>query len=141
MGLSGAKRWVGDSPALAVSTCAADLPADFKDRAVGGTLKGHAAAVAVATAVDGARGFEQQQLTLLAASGASLHGSFRVGWRGAFSPLAWNCTSGAVEKALAACGAGPIRVARELGRTDAPSLHLQGAPPAAGSRDPERGGE
>jgi len=115
VGLSGAKRWVGDSPALTISTSAADLPADFKNRAVGGTLKGSAAAVAVATAVDGARGFEQQ-LTLLAVSGASLRGSFRVGWRGTFSPpLAWNCTSGALEKALAACGAGPVRVARVLG--------------------------
>ena len=38
----------------------------------------------------------------------------------------WNCTSSALEKALAACGAGPVRFARKLDRTDAPALHLQG---------------
>ncbi len=37
VGLSGAKRWVGDSPALAVSISATDLPVQFKDRVVGGS--------------------------------------------------------------------------------------------------------
>jgi hypothetical protein len=70
--------------------------------------------VAVATAVDGSRGFEQQQLRLFAASG-SLRGTWRLGWRGVASPpLAWNCTAAHVANALRGCGSGPVHVARAL---------------------------
>ncbi len=69
----------------------------------------------VETAVEGAKGFEQQQLWLGASRGV-LRGTFRVGWRGAASPpLGWNASAEALASALGALGAGPVRVARELG--------------------------
>jgi hypothetical protein len=132
----GGKRWVGDVAALKVSTNSSDFPSEFKSpgttpgaaaTAEGGTLTGSGPpSVTATTAVDGARGFEQQQVQLWASSGG-LRGTFRVGFNpqtlaheqnegGALSaPLPWNASAAAVADALASVGAGPnVRVAREL---------------------------
>jgi len=113
-GSGGAKRWVGDVAPLRVSTNHSDYPSEFTATAAGGSLMGSSPSVGAVTAVDGARGFEQQQVRLFASSGG-LRGTFRVGWRGASSaPLAWNASGAAVAEALKAAGAGAVRVAREL---------------------------
>ena len=114
VGHGGGRRWVGDVASLRVSTNASDYPNEFGAAGSGGTLQGTSPAVAVATAVDGSRGFEQQQLRLWASAG-SLRGTWRLGWQGAASPpLAWNCSAAQVADALRGCGSGPVRVARAL---------------------------
>jgi len=133
----GGKRWVGDVAALKVSTNHSDFPSEFSayseaagaSVASGGTLRGSGPpSVSAATAVDGARGFEQQQLQLWASSGG-LRGTFRVGFNpnqpslasetneggGLSGPLPWNASASAVASALVSVGAGAnVRVAREL---------------------------
>lgn len=116
LGHGGGRRWVGDVAPLRVSTDPSEFPSEFAagGRAEGGTLTGTGAVAEVVTAVDGSRGFEQQQL-LLAASSGRLRGSFRVGWGDRSSaPLPWNATAAQLTAALTALGTGPVRVAREI---------------------------
>ena len=114
VGHGGGRRWVGDVASLRVSTNASDYPSEFTAEASEGTLLGTRPSIAVATAVDGSRGFEQQQLRLFASSG-SLRGTWRLGWQAKASPaLAWNSSAAQVADALRSCGSGPVRVARTL---------------------------
>jgi len=126
-GHGGGRRWVGDVAPLLVSTNTSDYPSEFTQSASDGSLIGTSPTITTQTAVDGARGFEQQEMKLWASSGG-MRGTFRVGWSGNneftganqataavySAPLAWNASAQEVSNALTSVGAGSVRVAREL---------------------------
>jgi hypothetical protein len=127
-GHGGGRRWVGDVAPLRVSTNTSDYPSEFTQTATAGSLIGSGPpTITTQTAVDGARGFEQQEVKLWASDGG-LRGTFRVGWSGTnqftganqataavySAPLAWNASAQEVSDALNSVGTGSVRVAREL---------------------------
>ena len=117
-GSPAADQWVGDVPALTVSTDDRQYPAQFGALAsAGNMLTGTSPTVAVATAVDGYRGFEQQLVEVGVATG-KLRGTFRLTYGSESTvPLPWNASSLAVEAALLALdleGTASLRVARKI---------------------------